>query len=67
MPQFDLVNRSLIAVRRNYPSLNNQLLNFDYFLDPINIENQLQNENEVENEDNLDDLETDNDVSYILL
>ena len=54
-------------VRRNYPSLNNQLLNFDYFLDPINIENQLQNENEVENDDNLDDLETDNDVSYILL
>ena len=53
--------------RRNYPSLNNQLLSFDYFLDPINIENQLQNENEVENEDNLDDLETDNDVSYILL
>ena len=53
--------------RRNYPSLYHQLRNFNNFLDPINNENQRQNENEVENEDNLDDLETDNDVSYILL
>ena len=53
--------------RRNYPSLYHQLRNFNDFLDPINNENQRQNENEVENEDNLDNLETDNDVSYTLL
>ena len=53
-------------VRRYYKSFD-QLRNFNDFLDPINNENQRQNENEVENEDNLDDLETDNDVSYILL